>query len=284
MHYTARWIAPAILAISSLCYAQVESVYAPPAPPKADEGVNAGGVNLDLNVRYLTDYVYRGVDHSDVGGHEDAPNLQFDGRVEFNLGKLPHPFIGLFTNIYDSDPISRFQEIRPFFGVDWNLRPFTFEVANNTYIYPDRESVNTSEVYAKVTFDDSILFHTEKPVFTPYVLAAYDYDINEGWYMEAGIKHDFAIEGTGITLTPQADVAFIQNFANQFVFVSPQDSGVQHYDVGMVGTYSLNTLFNVSHRYGEFALQGYLFYTGSTSEKILASNELWGGVGIEFKY
>jgi hypothetical protein len=284
MRHSVWWITLAVLGMSAFCQAQMESVYAPPAPPRPEEGVNVGGVNLDLTVRYLTDYVYRGVDRSDVGGHEDAPNLQFDGRLEFDLGKLPHPFIGLFSNVFNSDPVSRFQEIRPFFGADWTLRPFIFEFGHNTYIYPDRDAFETSEVYSKITFDDSILWHTEKPVLTPYVYGAYDYDLNKGWYLEAGIKHDFVIEDTGITITPTADVGFVQNYAHQFVFVSPQDSGPQHYDIGLVGTYSLNTLFNVSRRHGEFALQGYLYYTGSLSEGILATNQLWGGVGIAFRY
>src|SRR5690242_14032229 len=50
-----------------------ESIYAPPQPPREDEGLNEGGVHIDLTVRYMTDYVYRGIDFSEVGGAEDAP-------------------------------------------------------------------------------------------------------------------------------------------------------------------------------------------------------------------
>ena len=66
-----------------------ESIYVPQGPPREEEGVNAGGVNFELRVSYLTDYIYRGVDQSerlssldgdgvfvpdaDVGS-EDAPN------------------------------------------------------------------------------------------------------------------------------------------------------------------------------------------------------------------
>src|SRR4051812_39952440 len=45
-----------------------ESVYDLEAPPPADAGVNEGGVNFDLNVRYLTDYVFRGIDRSESNG------------------------------------------------------------------------------------------------------------------------------------------------------------------------------------------------------------------------
>jgi hypothetical protein len=142
-----------------------ESIYAPPEPVKEQEGVNAGGVNFRLTVNYMTDYVYRGVDHSEVGGAEDAPNLQFDAKLSFNLGKLPHPFIGVFANIYNDDPISRFQEIRPTAGFDWTLKPLTFSAGWIYYVYPEREEMNTSEAFASVTIDDSFLFHTAQPIF-----------------------------------------------------------------------------------------------------------------------
>src|SRR5947209_14644220 len=93
-----------------------ESVYAPPVPAREDQGTNQGGVNLDLNFSYMSDYVYRGLNHSDFPGRSRKPNFQFDGVVSFNTGRLPHPFFGIFSNLYDNDPVSRFQEIRPFAG------------------------------------------------------------------------------------------------------------------------------------------------------------------------
>ena len=50
--------------------------------------------------------------------------------------------------------------------------------------------------------------------FSPYVLAAYDYYHNEGWYVESGIKHDFTFEDYGLTITPQANVGWISGFRN----------------------------------------------------------------------
>src|SRR3954449_8190795 len=99
--------------MSMMLQNEPDSVYAPPSPPREEEGFNQGGVHLDLTVNYLTDYVYRGIERLEVPGHEDKPNLQFDGKMSFDLGKLPHPFVGTFVNVADSDPVSRFQEIRP---------------------------------------------------------------------------------------------------------------------------------------------------------------------------
>src|SRR5688572_4509519 len=111
---------------------QDESVYAPPAPPSDAEGANTGGINLDLSIRYLTDYLYRGVDRTRFIGAatgddiEEKANFQFEGQLTFNLGKLPHPFIGVFANVLDEDPVQTFQEVRPVFGAQLYVRPFIF--------------------------------------------------------------------------------------------------------------------------------------------------------------
>jgi hypothetical protein len=262
-----------------------ESVYAPPTVPKEDEGANLGGVNLDFRINYLSDYVYRGVNHSAVS-ENGARNLQFDGTVTFNTGRLPHPFVGIFTNIDNGDPVSRFQEIRPFAGLDWYIRPLDIAAGVNTYIYPEREAhFNTSEVWVKVTFDDSMLFKSEHPVFSPYGYAAYDYDKNDGFYAEVGIKHDFIIEDTGITLTVWGDVAYIDGIKQFFVFPTGKHFGFQHYDVGLTASYSLNQLFHFSRRYGDVSLNGYINYTNRIDKEIKGvDSKVWGGVGVQFKY
>ena len=262
-----------------------ESVYAPPSPPREEQGINLGGVNLDLKITYLTDYIYRGVDHSSFPNRSKNLNFQFDTTISFNTGKLPHPFIGVFANIFRDDPVSRFQEIRPFAGLEWNLRPLTFATGINAYIYPEREKVNTSEVWARVTLDDSLLFRSEQPLLSPYLYGAYDYDLNDGWYFEAGVKHDFVIEDTGITLTLLGDVAYVDHVHQQFIFLSPKARGLQHYDIGLIGRYSLNQFFRFSRRYGDVTLNGYLYYTDGIEKNILhTDSKLWGGVGIQFKY
>jgi len=261
-----------------------ESIYAPPQPPREDEGLNEGGVHIDLTVRYMTDYVYRGLDFSEVGGAEDAPNLQIDGKISWDLGKLPHPFIGVFVNVYDSDPISRFQEVRPTFGVDWPIKPLLLSFGHNTYIYPERDELNTSEAYARIELDDAFLWSTERPILSPYIYGAYDYDLYNGWYLEAGLKHTFVFEDTGFTLTALADIAYVIGEQQYLAPGSNDDVGFQHYDIGLIANYSLNTLFNFSRRYGEFSLEGYLYYTDNIESDLRADRQIWGGVGIHFKY
>jgi hypothetical protein len=295
-----------------------ESVYAPPAPPREDQGVNEGAVHFDLTFRYMSDYMFRGLDRSngqgmilkpDGGpndqfvdpsvtsrgdfGHENAPNLQVDTKLSFDTGKWPHPYVGAFVNVFDSDPLSRFQEVRPYVGLEWTLKPFVFEGGNQTFIYPERDDLNTSEVYGKITFDDSFLFKTDHPILSPYFFGAYDYDLYNGWYFEMGVKHDFLIEEWGLTLTPSADIAYVMNHA-EFrrtidtggitQFASKNDTGFQHYDIGLTASYSINKLLNFSTRYGSFNLEGYVFYTDGIDKDLEVETQVWGGVGIAFKY
>jgi hypothetical protein len=262
-----------------------ESVYATPPPPGENEGVNGGGAHFDIDFAYLDRYVYRGVNHDAVAANARSLNLLFEGRLTFDLGSYPHPFVGLFTDIYDSDPVSRFQEIRPYAGFDWNLRPFLLEAGNIEYIYPQREQFNQPEVYTRIELDDSLLFHTEQPVLSPYILGAYDYHKNPGTYIEFGMKHDFPFEDYGLTISPQVAVAWISGLQQQFIFINTvKSTGWQHMEVGLTATYSLNQLFNVSRRFGEFDLKGYFFYDERLNSQITADNVLWGGVGVDFKY
>jgi len=263
-----------------------ESVYAPPSPPSELDLYNQGGVNLSLQVRYMTDYVFRGIDRSETGGSEDAPNLQFDGTITFNLGnRVPHPFMGIFVNVYNSDPISRFQEIRPYFGTTFELRPFIFEAGHHTFIFPERDENNTSEFYVKVTLMDEVLLRSAEPFLRPYALAAYDYDKYRGWYYEAGVEHVFRLERTGFTLTAQASAAYVVG-VELFTGEGPlgEDTGFQRYQVGLIGEYSLNSLLNIARRYGQWSIVGYGYYTDNLSNRVRADTQVWGGGGIEFRY
>src|SRR5690606_17664513 len=118
---------------------------------------------------------------------------------------------GLFSNVANQDPISDFQEIRPFFGFSLDLRPFTLWVGHNTFFYPDREDLDTSEVWGRIVLDDSWLWSTPRPILSPYVFAAYDYDRYDGWYMEAGVSHDVELHDLGLLLTFHAAVAYVHD-------------------------------------------------------------------------
>lgn len=265
-----------------------ESVYALPVPATEDQGINQGGVNLHMTITYLTDHLYRGIDQSEAlnpgtdVGTENAANFQFHGTMAFDLGQMPHPFIGIFANVLESDPVSNFQEVRPFLGAEWSIRPFVFAIGNNQYTYPDRGDLDTAEAWGRITLDDAAVFRLDDPILSPYVYAAYDYDRYNGWYVEAGVKHDFILEDTGITLTALASVAWI--YKHQLFETPEENSGFQHYEFGLIGRYSLNLLLNIPQRYGQWSLNGYIFYADGINNDLRADTELWGGAGVEFTY
>jgi hypothetical protein len=275
------------------------SVYAPPEPERTEDLTNLGGVHVDLNFRYLTDYNYRGISfnkavytapspgHAQVG-QLHASDFLANGELTFDLGKLPHPFVGVLANINDHDPLSRFQEIRPSAGFDYALRPIDARIGVNAYIYPERErlnpSPNTAEVFVRLTLDDTYFTLNDNPILQPYVYAAYDYQLNNGWYLETGFQHAFRFPDQGVSLTPYFDVAYVSHYDRTFVATSPQDSGFQHYDVGLTLDVSLNHIFALRPRYGAFDIEGYLTYTGKFSNPILANTEVWGGVGLKYRY
>lgn len=279
----------------SLAPDQVESVYAPPDAPMEDQGSNTGPVKLDLTVAGLTDYVYRGIDYSETGGSEDSPNLQFDASMRFDLGRYPDLFMGIFSNVYDSDPLSKIQEVRPYFGLELSARPLTFTVGNTFYIYPERDDSNNAEVWVKMTLDDSYFFRSDDPIFSPYALVAYSYDGNTGFYIELGVRHDFELDELPLTISPIARIAYVNNNpyyradgadpTDPFVGgTSGPDSGLQHYDLGLELSYTLNGLMKIPQRYGKLDLQGVLFYTDGIDDELRADSVLYGGVGIKFSY
>jgi hypothetical protein len=280
----------------SLAPEQTESIYAPPEASLEEQGRNEGPVKFDLNVSYFSDYVFRGIDRSESGGSEDSGNILFDGTMRFDLGRYPTLFMGVFSNIYDSDPISRFQEIRPYFGLELTARPIKLAVGNTFYIYPDRDQFNTAEVWAMIKVDDSYFFHSDDPIFSPYVLAAWDYDTYNGLYIEFGIRHDFEIADTSLVISPIARIAYVSGDkmfrqptgptpdpAFDFGTTGP-DSGFQHYDLGLELTYTLNSIAHIPSRYGKLDLKGYFFYTDGIDDSLRADTELYGGVGIAYSY
>jgi hypothetical protein len=274
------------------------TVYAPPALPSETDGINEGGVHLDFAITYMTDYVFRGVEIFEVGGSEDSLNLQIDAKLSFDLGKLPHPFVNVFVNIAEDDPISDFPEIRPVVGFDWLIKPILISFGHTNYLYPDRDAQETSEVFVQLGLDENSLFRG-RPVPTPYVMAAYDYDLYEGLYIEAGVKYRIPFEDTGLRLTAIGKVAYVNGYDSTitgengqllpglFANEDTEDdevNGFQRFEVGLIGEYSLNQLFEVSTRYGEWSIAGYIFYTDSIENDIRVDTQLWGGAGVTFHY
>ncbi len=275
-----------LLAIPAATFAQAvpESVYPPPEPAQSDDSPTAeGGVEFLLDVRYTTDYIWRGIERFDAGRNEDELNLQLRNKLSFDLGKLPHPYVDLFVNIAENDPVSSFQEVRPTLGFDWNVRPVSISVGHTSYIFPDREDSDSAEVFLKLRLDDSALFRSERPILHPYVLAAYDYDLWEGLYVQAGVEHVIPIENTGLRIGLTGNISYV-NGHGLFTRVADADSGLQAWEAGVWAKFELNNALNIPSRFGQWSLTGYLNYTSGIDKELLATDQLWGGAGLSFEF
>jgi hypothetical protein len=261
-----------------------DNVYLQPATPLPDQLTNQGGAHFSFDVDYFSTYMYRGVDQSTPPKHNEKA-LQFDGRLDFDLGKLPHPFVGVFSNIFNSDRVSRFEEVRPYAGADWTIRPITLGGGFNGYIFPNREGVDTQEIFARISVDDSRFFHTDRPFLAPYVYGAYDLDKYKGFYLEAGVRHDFVMGDTGLILSAVGDFAYVAH-DRYFRAAAGQRTatGLQHYDGGAILSYELNPALHIPLRFGHFLVKAQLFYTGAVSDGLRGDSRLWGGVGLDFNY
>ena len=283
-------VAAVIVLSTSAAWAQPipESVYPPPEPIGVEDPRDANtGVHFDLGVTYTTDYIWRGIERFDAGRSEDAGNLQFDARLFYDLGKLPHPYVNLFVNTAEQDPVSNFQEVRPEVGFDWTIRPITLSAGYTSYLFPDRENIETSEIFVKLALDDSLLFRTERPIFHPYVFAAYDIDLYDGLYVEAGLQHALPLEDTPLTFIVNAHAAYVNGF--DLFKADPADeessaSGFQHWQVGLTLRYDLNEPLNLPDRFGRIAIEGFINYTGAIDKELLAEDELWGGVAVKLSF
>lgn len=311
MRNRSRWLGLPIALCAALANAPAgaaqnptESVYAPPELPVEGQGVNEGAVHFELGINYYTDYIFRGVDMSrfleGATDDSDSLNLQIDAKLSFDLGKLPHPYVSAFVNVAEDDEVSNFQEVRPSVGFDWTIKPLVISAGYTTYIYPDRDQYETSEVFVGIALDDKILIGGMS-IPVPYAMAAYDFDLYDGVYIEAGVRYRMAFDDIGLVLTAMGNVAYVSGY-NAGVDSAPgvpgiftpagtplgaveEVTGFQHWQVGLTAEYSLNKLFNVSSRYGEWSIRGAIYYTdGIEDEDLAATDQIWGGGGIVLRF
>jgi hypothetical protein len=91
-------------------------------------------------------------------------------------------------------------------------------------------------------------------------------------------------EGTGLTLAAVGSIGYILDQPFFAVEVGGDDTGLQHWQVGLEGSYSLNHLFRFSTRYGSWDFEGYVYYTDPLDDALRGERQVWGGAGIRFRY
>ncbi len=264
---------------------QQESVYRPPDVTDHMGGYNDGALSLSIFGRYMTDYIYRGLEVVEPQTHEDAVNVQLGSELRLDLGRLPDPFFRVLTNTAEGDDISNFQVIRPAVGLMWESETFKLALGTQTYTYPDRGDLDTAEVFLELEINDgAAFFNEERPILGPFFTVVYDFDQFEGLYVEGGLRRRFDITDTNIQVTVEGLVAYVNDFALYSASPLNDGNGFSHYQISLTAEYRLNTLLNISRRYGQWSLAGYLNYTDGIDNELGATTQLWGGGGIVFRY
>lgn len=263
---------------------QQETIYAPPDVTEARGGFNEGALSLEIGGRYMTDYVFRGLELVEPAESEDAFNFQLEAALRMDLGRLPDPFFHVFTNTAEGDDISNFQVIRPSVGLEWETESFTAAVGTQSFTYPDRDDLDTSEVFIDLRINDGVFVSEEGPILGPFIFAAYDFDRFEGFYAEAGLRRTFHFVDGHVRLTIEGLVGYVNDYDIYSMVPTNDGSGFSHYQIGAIVEYRLNSLLNISRRYGQWSAAGYLYYTDGIDNELAATTQLWGGGGVVFRY
>lgn len=263
---------------------QQESVYAPPEMLEGQTGSNQGALSLEIGARYMTDYIFRGLEVIEPSGSEDGFNFQFDAGLQMELGRLPDPFLRVFTNTAEGDEISKFQVIRPAAGLEWQTELLTIELGLQNFTYPDRDDLDTSEVFLDVQINDGVFLTEENPIIGPFIFAAYDIDQYDGFYLEGGVRRTFEVLDSDLSITVEGLVAYVDEYAAYSFIPTNDGTGFSHYQVGAMAQYNLNSLLNIAQRYGQWSAAGYLYYTDGIDDELGATTQVWGGGGIIFRY
>ena len=79
-------------------------------------------------------------------------------------------------------------------------------------------------------------------------------------------------------------IAYVSDYELYAGGADVEGTGFSHYQVGLTAEYRLNSLLNISRRYGQWSVAGYLFYTDGLDNELAATTQLWGGGGITFRY
>ena len=261
-----------------------ESIYAPPGISDLQGGYNDGALTIEIVGRYMTDYIYRGLEVVEPGAQEDAVNFQLGADLRLDLGRLPDPFFRVLTNTAEGDDISNFQIIRPALGLEWETEAFDLAIGTQSYTYPDRTDLDTAEVFADLRINDGVFYSEEGPFLGPFVVAVWDIDRYEGLYVEGGLRRTFNVADTNLRLTIEGVVGYVHNYELYSRSVDNDGTGFSHYQVGIAAEYRLNTLLNISRRYGQWSLAGYLNYTDGIDNDLATTTQIWGGGGIVFRY
>lgn len=274
-------------------------------PPAAEPPKWTKPVPLTFCLQYAlaSDYVFRGINYSKWPGQDRrAPSHQMTATVEYDtgsygvfggyvwfdwLGTQGNPNIdGNHTFEIDYVPYWRY-----------NIAPIgtTVEIGYAFYTYPRFPSQfsYTSELYTKLTFDDSKLFGTKDPVLNPTVAYYQDMDLYRGGWLDVGISHKFLLNGFAATkdvfflkdlyVTPSFDLGTDHRYLSPAVGKGSPSTQLAVLLYGLEVGYNLSGALNMPEKYGCITVAGFLNYSQSL-ERALIDDEWYSGLKLCYSW
>ncbi len=286
---------------------------APPAPEgAAPEWTKPIPLSFGVDYTVVSDYVWRGINLSEYAG-ERREKLNHQVNLSFsldtkdlcgkgsNFGEFGGSiwfewFVGQEHLTTDSD--SNLQEVD--FTAYWKYAiekiGTTVELGWINYHFPrsSGDADNTSDLYVKVSFDDSLVFG--KPILNPYIAYYHDIDDVQAGWLEMGVSHDFVLKDMGcekccilkdLTVTPSLVLGVDHRYYDKVGLGGDGGVGTRlgAINYGLTFTYDLSGALNMSPQCGSIALKGFINYSQPFhDEDTLVNDILYGGVTVSYSW
>ena len=218
--------------------------------------------SVDMNVAFMSDYMFRGQNLYDGSSIQPYIGASYD---------TGYGVLGAYNWMHISADGST--NVPEFFEMDWGVsysidfEPVSLSIGNLWYTYPnDNDDINdTSEGFITVGLDDSGFndFYTLNPTLSVYK----DWDEFDYYYYELKLSHDhtWSVLGDGVTITPYVSFGFVS------------DGEKAYADDGLV-TVSEGVSVNIP--VGELVLAPTLNYTHEVDD--LTVNQFWFGMTLTY--
>ena len=238
------------------------------APVAVGEAETAGfsfGLTLDL----FSAYVWRGCVYNDEPVFQPAATLAYATERYGTFG------LGLWGNLDLTDRNRKvsggsFNEVdyslfHAFdvggFTLEWGHFGYTFLKANGRDSYG-----TTKEVYLSVSHNNDLV--------TPFASLAYDYDLLDGFYFNAGLNKEVAL---GDQLALGAEVSVGAGDDDYMTYVGVDEPGLMDFNFSVYAIYALTDTLSVSAKLAWVSL---LDRDARDAEPYREEDLLWGGVSL----
>lgn len=275
-------------------------------------------LGFSLEYTLVSDFVWRGMNLSEYPGEgREKPNHQLCATMELDTTDIlgEGTYFGTLGGSVWFQWYAAQQRLTPWadtnlqevdFGVSWTYEIDTIntsvELGWLAYHFPpyrrsgspESDVSSTCEVYAKVSFDDSLIFG--RSLFNPYIAYYHDMDLVKAGWFELGVSHDFELSQLGmddmpvlkdITITPSVVLGISHRFYDKGDVGSANSVATRlgNLEYGLDITYDLSGALGMPQKYGTLSIGGFINFSQAfhnTSPDI--NDVLYGGMTLGYSW